>query len=1249
MTQRWHFWIDRGGTFTDIVARHPNGHLVTHKLLSDHPERYEDAVLVGIRHLLKSSADQPIPVEHIATVHMGTTVATNALLERRGERVLLLITQGFGDALQIADQQRPQLFARHIVVPPPLYERVIEVEERVNSEGQVVTPLNLAKTQQDLADAYRDGFRAVAIVLLHSYRYPDHEQQIAQLAHAMGYPQVSVSHVVSPLIKLIGRGDTTVVDAYLSPILRRYVGHLAAQLPGVLLFFMQSTGGLAQAAHFQGKDSLLSGPAGGLVGAVATARLAGFERVVTFDMGGTSTDVAHWSGAYERTTETRVSGVRIRVPMLDIHTVAAGGGSVCWFDGQRLRVGPQSAGASPGPACYRRGGPLTITDCNVLLGAVQPDFFPTIFGDRHNEPLDRDIVRTRFTELSRTIATATGQLLKPETLAEGFIQIAVEQMAGAIKKITTQRGIDVRDHTLCCFGGAGGQHACRVADALGIPTIFIHPLAGVLSAYGMGLSDLRVIKTYAVEKPLTELLIPSLHTTIADLTQQGHQALRAQLAADSVALPLQTHVQVHLRYAGSDTALAVDWSQDDDTDNAYNHVTSIKQQFEQAHRRRYGFVAADKPLVVESIAVESVALTGLAEAFDTATAAVEVDVPVRSQPLSPRATVPLYSNGFYHPMPVYARSDLHPHDHLTGPALIRETGATTLIEVGWQAQVTADNHLILTRAVPLPTQVALGTTVDPIRLEWFNYLFMAIAEQMGVVLANTAHSVNIKERLDFSCALFDRDGQLLANAPHIPVHLGSMGDAVQAIVQRYRADLQPGDSYLLNDPYHGGTHLPDVTVITPVFDDDGTLLCYVGSRGHHADIGGMTPGSMPPLSHHIDQEGIRIEGFKLVTQGQFREAELRQLLTQGPYPARNPEQNIADLKAQLAANECGVQALRQRAHHVGREVLWAYMTHVQANAEAQVRKVIATLRDGSFTCEMDDGSLICVAIRVDAAQGTATVDFTGTSPPSPRNFNAPTAVVKAAILYVFRTLIDDDIPLNAGCLKPIKIILPEPCLLNPRYPAAVVAGNVETSQAIVDALYGALGVQAASQGTMNNLTFGNERYQYYETLCGGSGAGMDWHGTAAVHTHMTNSRLTDPEVLETRFPVQLEAFQIRRGSGGKGRFRGGDGVIRRMRFHDTLTLAILANRRRVAPFGLKGGESGQVGRNWVERADGTIETLGSTATVQIQAGDVFVIETPGGGGFGIPLCKRRVEGNFGSDETIRSESALPSDQPPVSR
>lgn len=1194
---QWQFWIDRGGTFTDVVAKRPDGEIIVHKLLSENPEQYSDAPVQGIRDCLGLSADDPIPAEQIAGIKMGTTVATNALLEHAGDRTLLVITQGFGDALKIGYQNRPNIFAREIVLPQMLYEQVVEIDERISAQGEVLTPLQPDLAQRQLQDAYDTGIRSCAIALMHGYRYPQHEQALGELARQIGFTQVSLSHQVSPLMKLVSRGDTTVVDAYLSPILRRYVDQVTGQISGTEmtppLMFMQSNGGLSDARFFQGKDSILSGPAGGIVGAVKTSQIAGFEKIISFDMGGTSTDVAHYAGEYERSFEAEVAGVRLRSPMMAINTVAAGGGSIVQYDGSRYRVGPASAGANPGPASYGRGGPLTVTDCNVQVGKLQPDFFPQVFGPKADAALDQHVVAEKFEQLTEEI----GDGRSGAAVANGFLSIAVEKMASAIKQISLQKGYDVSKYALCCFGGAGGQHACLIAAALGMKQILIHPYAGVLSAYGIGLADLRVLREGSVEAPLSaELdLLPRFDELIAHA--------EAELAQQSVQpTAVETRQRVHLKYDGTDSTLLVDFGTAD----------QMHQQFEARHQQRYGFVAKGKDLIVEAISIELVAQTEQADEPK-----LERQSADRPQAAS---QVKIYTADAWHETPVYQRQALQPGDTVSGPALIVEATGTSVIEPDWRVEVSDRNYLILTHQEPEKTSDSLDIsteTADPVRLEIFNNLFRSIAEQMGTTLQNTSYSVNIKERLDFSCAIFDQAGQLVANAPHIPVHLGSMSESVRSLMDSHGDSFQPGDVYILNNPYHGGTHLPDITAITPVFEDgEERVIFYLASRGHHADIGGITPGSMPSDSTSVEQEGVLFDNFKLVEAGRFRETELRQALTTGQYPARNPTQNIADLQAQIAANEKGVQALRQMLAQYGLETVQAYMGYVQDNAEAAVRRAIGKLSNGHFTYEMDSGHRIQVTLQIHEQDRSATIDFSGTSPQLNNNFNAPAAICKAAVLYVFRTLVDDDIPLNAGCLKPLSIIIPQGCLLNPEYPAAVVAGNVETSQAIVDTLYGALGVLAASQGTMNNFTFGNQRYQYYETICGGSGAGADFDGTDAVQTHMTNSRLTDPEVLEWRFPVHLESFSIRPNSGGAGRHRGGHGVIRRLRFTEPMTAAILSSHRRIPPFGQAGGQAGTVGRNWIQRTNGNREDLGSTATVEMETGDIFVIETPGGGGFG---------------------------------
>ncbi|MRD49292.1 5-oxoprolinase [Caenimonas koreensis DSM 17982] len=1208
---RWQFWIDRGGTFTDVVAKRPDGSIVTHKLLSENPEQYRDAAVAGIRHLLGLKPGEPVTPAQVECVKMGTTVATNALLERKGEPTLLVTTKGFRDALRIAYQNRPRIFDRNIMLPELLYSDVVEAHERVGAQGEVVAALDEAQLRQDLLAAYAKGLRTVAIVFMHGYRFQEHEKAAKRIAQEAGFTQISTSHETSPMMKFVSRGDTTVVDAYLSPILRRYVEQVASEMPGVKLFFMQSSGGLTDAHAFQGKDAILSGPAGGIVGMARTAQLGGHDKVIGFDMGGTSTDVSHFAGEFEREFETQVAGVRMRAPMMSIHTVAAGGGSILEFDGSRFRVGPQSAGANPGPASYRRGGPLAVTDANVMVGKIQPRYFPKVFGPKADEALSYETVQAKFNEL----AGKTGR--SAEVVAEGFINIAVQQMANAIKKISVARGYDVTRYTLQCFGGAGGQHACLVADALGMTRVFVHPLAGVLSAYGMGLADQNAIREEAIELPLVQASLPLIAQRLDVLGKAAQGELeRQQVNAGRVHI----HHRVHVRYEGSDSALVV----------SFGDLAHIVAGFEAAYRQRFAFLMPGKAMMVEAVSVEAV-VSGDAPGEPRH----EVH-PARAVPR--RETVRMYSGGQWHDAALVVREDMRAGDIIAGPAIIAEKNATTVVEPGWEAQLTALDHIVLDRRVARVVKYAAGTTVDPVLLEVFNNLFMNIAEQMGLQLQNTAYSVNIKERLDFSCALFDAEGNLIANAPHMPVHLGSMGESIKTVVRENAGRMSPGDVYVLNDPYHGGTHLPDVTVITPVYlhvgrpasgvgreggsaersTPDPQPLFYVGSRGHHADIGGTTPGSMPPFSTLIEEEGVQINNVKLVDRGVLREQEMLDLLRSSKYPSRNPEQNMADLKAQIAANEKGVQELRKMVDQFSLDVVQAYMRHVQDNAEESVRRVITRLKDGAFTLPLDNGAQIKVAIRVDAKNRSAEIDFTGTSPQQVNNFNAPTAVCMAAVLYVFRTLVDDDIPLNAGCLKPLKVIIPEASMLNPNPPASVVAGNVETSTCITNTLYGALGVMAASQCTMNNFTFGNKRHQYYETISGGSGAGEGFNGTSVVQTHMTNSRLTDPEVLEFRFPVRLESYEIRKGSGGAGQWKGGDGGVRRVRFLEAMTASILSNGRKHGSFGMAGGLPGQVGINRVVRQGGSVEQLDHIGQAEMAPGDIFEIHTPGGGGYGKP-------------------------------
>jgi 5-oxoprolinase (ATP-hydrolysing) len=1195
----WQFWIDRGGTFTDIVARDPAGRLTTAKLLSENPGRYRDAAVAGIRTCLGLPLDAPIPAGTIDAVKMGTTVATNALLERKGERVLLLVNRGFADMARIGNQARPRLFDLQVKLPELLHERVVEIGGRVAVDGTEIEPLDEAAARDALAAAFADGIRAVAIVLMHAWAHPAHEQRLGELAREAGFTQVSLSHQASPLPRIVPRGDTTVVDAYLSPILRRYVQQVAGELPGVRLYFMQSSGGLSEASSFQGKDAILSGPAGGIVGAARTAGMAGFERIIGFDMGGTSTDVALYAGEFERAFETQVAGVRMRAPMMAINTVAAGGGSILAFDGARFRVGPESAGAVPGPACYRRGGPLTVTDANVMVGKIQPDQFPAIFGPAGNEKLDAGVVREKFAGLAQQIAAATGQPQDPRAVAEGFLRVAVANMANAIKQVSIQKGHDVTRYALQCFGGAGGQHACLVADELGMETVFIHPFAGVLSAYGMGLADQSAIREAAVEAPLTAEAMEGLKARLAALEEAG----RAELLRQGAAGALAAAHRLHLRYQGTDSFLPV----------AFADHASVLAAFTEAHRRRFGFATPERPVIVEACVVE---VTAPGERVE------EAALPARAagEAIPRLATISLYTAGAEREAPVLDRDALRAGDRIAGPALIREAIATTVVEPGWTAEVTPRNHLVLRRTEQREAaRVADATRVDPVMLELFNNLFMSIAEQTGAVLQNTSLSVNIKERLDFSCAIFDATGRLVANAPHVPVHLGAMGESVRTVIRSRGATLKPGDVVALNNPYNGGTHLPDVTVITPVFDAAGKeILFFVGSRGHHADIGGLTPGSTPPGSATLEEEGVVIDDFLLVDGGSFREAEFRALLAAARYPARSPDVNVADIKAQVAANEKGVQELSRAVRDFGLDTVRAYMKHVMDNAEEAVRRVLGRLQDGRFETTIDDGTPLKVAVRVDRANRRAVIDFTGTGPQRPDNFNAPAAVCRAVVLYCFRCLVGEEIPLNDGCLVPLEIVVPEGTFLSPRPGAAVVAGNTEVSQMTCNALLAALGACASAQATMNNLLFGDAVYQYYETVCGGTGAGPGFAGTAAVQTHMTNTRMTDPEVLELRYPVRLEEFSIRRGSGGAGRWPGGDGSRRRIRFLRPMEAVIVASRRTVPPHGLEGGQAGAPGRQWVERVDGSVSPMKGQDRASLAPGDVLALETPGGGGWGAP-------------------------------
>ena len=1214
----WQFWIDRGGTFTDVIAVKVGeerggggggggggGDIRVLKLLSENPEQYKDAAVEGIRRVLGVGNEQDLKehLKYIDCVKMGTTVATNALLERKGEDTVLVTTSGFRDVLRLGYQNRPKIFDRNIVLHSQLYGKVLEACERVDVKGNVLEELNVQAIRSGLQEAREEGYDSVAIVLLHGYKYPEHERKIADAARELGFAQVSTSHETVPLVKIVGRGDTTVVDAYLSPVLRRYVEQVSTQLRGVDLQLMQSNGGLSVAELFRGKDAILSGPAGGIVASVKTAIKAGHDKIVTFDMGGTSTDVAHYSGNYERTYDSVVAGVRVRAPMMEIHTVASGGGSICFFDGLRYRVGPESAGARPGPASYRNGGPLTVTDCNVMTGKLRPEYFPHVFGPNQDQPLDKGAVEEKFSFLAEEIQQKTGDKRNPEAVAEGYLKVAVDQMANAIKKISIQRGYDVTEYTLLCFGGAGGQHACLVANVLGISKVYIHPLSGVLSAYGMGLADVIALRERTVEQVLCDANFGSILGQLRSLEEEAKEVLMKQQCSDA---NIQTKKKLLIRYSGTDTPLPIDFIQD---------VEKLASIYHTTHFQQFGFALEDRELIVETAVVEAVSSSSIrsnSRIESSSTGTIEA---------TPQEIVRGYFDGSWRDTGVYIFESLPRNAFIEGPAIICEKVGTTIVEPGWNAHIS-DTGMELTRTSATQATAALSLLqqeeCDPIYLEIFNNSFMSIAEQMGLALQNTAYSVNMKERLDFSCAIFDQDGNLVANAPHMPVHLGSMGESVHIIIERNKGKLMPGDVFMLNDPYNGGTHLPDITVVTPVFDEEEKrIIFYTASRGHHADIGGITPASMPPNSTCIEEEGVLINNFQVVKEGQFMEKELHDLLTSGKYPARNPRTNEADFRAQIAANNLGIRELRKLVKHFGLTTVQGYMKHVQNNAEECVRRAIETLKSGSFSYEMDDGSVVKVSISIDKESRSATVDFTGTSMQLKSNFNAPAPVCRAATMYVFRTLVNDDIPMNEGCMKAINLVIPEGSMLNPRFPAAVVAGNVETSQVVTDAIYGALGVMAAAQGTMNNVTFGNSKYQYYETICGGSGAGPGFRGTDGIHTHMTNSRITDPEILELRYPVRLKKFEVRSGSGGAGRYPGGDGVTRELIFEEDMKLSILSNRRKVAPYGMNGGSPGELGAHWVMRADGETKVqMESSDQVEMHKGDTFVVHTPSGGGYG---------------------------------
>ena len=1204
--QNWQFWIDRGGTFTDIIARHPDGTLLCRKYLSENPESYDDAAVYGIKSMLDIHQSDPVPDGLIDKIKMGTTVATNALLERKGDDVLLAVTKGFKDALEIGYQARPDTFALKIEKPDILYTRVVEINERVSAKGEVLQTLDIELSKKALNTAYNQGLTAIAIVLMHGYQYSQHEKQLMQLAKEIGFSQISASHEVSPLQKLISRGETTLVDAYLTPILLRYIQNISKGLnqhkPAQLLF-MQSSGGLTSADTFRGRDAILSGPAGGIVGAVHTAKLAGFDKIIGFDMGGTSTDVSHYAGEFEKAYETEVAGVRMRVPMLHIHTVAAGGGSVLRYQDGRFRVGPESAGALPGPICYRRNGKLAVTDINLCLGKIQADFFPSIFGPEQNLPLDKTNSLQAFADIANNIDDGRSA----EDVAEGFLAIAIQHMAQAIKKISVSRGYDVSNYVLNCFGGAGGQHACLVAEKLGIKTVLLHRYSGILSAYGMGLADIKVERQRVANSLMQSGDIQAIDFAIEQLKQANLEDLNKQGLSNS---QITHHCSALLKYLNTDTSLNI----------SLDSLSEMQNSFTEQHQQQFGFFAPDKPIIIDTLIVESY---GGAEKITEAKQTLASDLPIKIQTFRQ-----IYSQGQWLNAPVIKLSSLRFGHEVVGPAIIVEPTGTIIVEKNWRVKVNVNGHLVLhfeaVKKVLDPDSTSQETTLnkaDPVTLELFNSAFMSIAQQMGIVLRNTSQSVNVKERLDFSCAIFDATGNLIANAPHVPVHLGSMDASVKVIINGTQS-VHAGDVFVQNNPYNGGSHLPDITVITPVFDAaNHSILFYVASRAHHEDVGGIAPGSMSSLATEIHQEGILLDSVKLVEQGDFQVTRLETLFSSGAYPARNIPQNMADLMAQTAANKTGVNELLKLVEQHSLKTVYAYMQHIQDSAKTSVQKVIAGLEDGEFCYPLESGASIVVKISIDKTKLRACINFTGTSAQQNNNLNAPKAITQAAVMYVFRCLVNDDVPLNAGCMQALDIIVPEGSLLNPRFPAAVVAGNVETSQAVTNALFAALGVLGSSQGTMNNLTFGNERYQYYETICSGSPGGMDskgkgFHGVAAVHTHMTNTRMTDPEILEQRYPVILKEFRIDRDSGGKGKYNAGDGITRTITFLEDMQCSILSGHRITPPYGLKGGEVGRVGRNWLTKPNGEQLDLAGCEHTAVVAGDSISIQSPTGGGFG---------------------------------
>ncbi|TJY59448.1 5-oxoprolinase [Sinimarinibacterium sp. CAU 1509] len=1191
----WRFWVDRGGTFTDVLATAPDGSVQTLKLLSEDPEHYTDAVVEAVRRVLKLESGSPIPRSAVAELRLGTTVATNALLERKGSPVALLVTRGFGDLLDIGDQTRPELFALAIQRTASLASEVFEIDERVGADGAVLRAPDPAQIEQALQAARAAGCRAVAIAFVHAAAFPAHECIAAQIARDLDFEFVSSSHEVSPLPGLLARAETAIVDAYLTPALHRYTERLAAALPGTRLRLMQSSGELTGVDALFGRNAVLSGPAGGVIGATRAAAAHGIKRVIGFDMGGTSTDVFHWAGETEHLNEGRLAGQRLRAPMLKIATVAAGGGSVLGYDGGRLRVGPESAGADPGPVCYRHGGPLAVTDANLMLGRLQADYFPRVFGPDADQPLDAGAVREAFTARAAAMAATSDELAStPEQIAWGYLRIGVENMANAIRGISVQHGIDLAGYTLCAFGGAGGQHACAVADALRMRRVLLHDQASLLSALGIGIADLGARAERAFDTRLDALDVPELDAAGDALRVEVVSALRAQgVAADTIALS----VRAQLRYDSAESTIAVPLAD----------AGTMRETFETLHRAQFGFTDPQRPVILQSLSVDA---RGGGADMPQAEAAAQY-------PAEPIEQVRVWfagADGTPQPVttPLYRREALAPAQCIDGPALLLEPHSCVVVEPGWQA-VRSAGALLLERRTALPQHHAVSTARDPVYLEIFHNRFMAIAGQMGEALRRTARSVNVRERLDFSCAVFDAHGRLVANAPHIPVHLGSMGVSVQSLLREHGHELALGDAWLINDPYRGGTHLPDLTVIAPRFDDQGRLRQLVAARAHHADVGGISPGSMPADSHRIDEEGIRFAGLRIVAGGQLLEPAIRAAFGTGPWPARQIDHNLADLQAQLAAVRSGINELTRLDAEFGSDVVDAYLQHIFDHAEAAVRALLPTLQNGNCCIEMDGGRTI--AVRVEPAENQLTIDFSGTSAQDDGNFNTPLAVSRAAVLYVLRLLLASEIPLNDGCLVPVTLNIPAGSLLNPQEPAAVVAGNVETSQCIVDALLGAFGAQAASQGTMNNLSFGNATHQYYETICGGAGAGPGYAGAHAVHTHMTNSRITDVEILESRFLVRLERFALRHDSGGQGAWPGGDGAVRELTFLAPMQVGILSNRREHGAPGLAGGGDGLPGCNVLIR-NGQETRLAACARFDAHSGDRLRIETPGGGAYG---------------------------------